>query len=138
MVVGHEGHTIAAGIGGVEGTVEDVRAQRLFRLDERLREVLRVGLTDPNVIAVLDEDFGEAERQTVDLVEVTLQEEHAAGLVGHGHAVGQFRRRAEPVEHRLFVVVARNALLLAEHHVPLVGALLVNTIEHFVQDGLDY
>jgi hypothetical protein len=36
------------------------------------------------------------------------------------------------------MVVARNAFLLTEHHVPFVGALIVDAVEHFVKDGLDY
>ena len=137
MVVGNQSHAVTARIGSVERAVQDVRTQRLLRLDQRLREMLRVGLADADVITVLDKNLGQAEGQTVDLVEVTLEEQNATALVANGHAVGQFRGRAKTIEHGLFMVIAGNTLLLAEDHLPFISALIINAVEDFVQDGLN-
>ena len=118
--------------------VQDVRGERLLRLDQRLRQVLGVGLADTNVIAILNENLGQRKGKTIDLVEVTLQEQHAAGLVADRHAIGEFRRSTKAVKHRLFMVIAGNALLLTEDHLPFVRTLIINTIKNFVQDGLNY
>lgn len=83
-----ERHTVAALVRAVESTVQDVSAQGLLGLDERLSEVLRIGGADADVVAVLDKHLGERERQTINLVQVTLDEEDTAGLVRNGHAVG--------------------------------------------------
>ena len=137
VVVGHQRHAVAARIRAVEGTVQDVGTQRFLRLDQRLREVTRVGLTDANVIAVFHQHLGQGEGQTVDAVDVALNEQHAARLVGDRHAVRQFRGSPEAVQHRLFMVVPGDALELLEDLRPLVSALIIDAIELFVQDRFD-
>ena len=133
----HQRHTVTTCVRTVEGAVQDVGGQRFLRLNQRLRQVLGVGLTDTDVVTVLDQHLRQREGQAVHLVQVALQEQHATGLVGHGHAVRQLGRRPEAVQDGLFVVVARDAFLLAEDLLPLVSTLLVNAVEHLVQNRLN-
>ena len=138
VVVGNQSHAVTTRIGSIEGAVQDVGTQRFLRFNQGLREMLRVGLTNTDVIAVFHKHLGQAEGQTIDLVEVTLQEQHATGLVGHGHAVRQFRRRAKTIKNGFFMVIAGNTLLLTEDHLPFVSALIINAVKDFVQDGFNY
>ena len=137
MIGGNQFLAVAARIGSVEGAVQDVGTQRFLRLDQRLREVTRIGLTDTNVIAVFHQHLGQGESQTVDAIDVALDEQHAARLVGDRHAIRQFRRGAEAIEHRLFMVVPGDALELLEDLRPLVSALIIDTIKLFVQNRFD-
>ena len=128
---------VTARISAVERAVEHVRRQRLLRLDQRLGEMLGVGLADTDVITVLDKNLRQSEGKAIDLVLVALDEEHTTGLVGDCRSIGKLRSRTEAEQNRLFVVVARNATLLAEDLLPLVGTLIVNAVERLVEDGLD-
>ena len=137
VVSGNEGLAVAASVARGERTVQDVGCQRLFRFDQGLSQVLGVGLTDTDVIAVFHQHFGQGEGEAIHLVHVALQEQHATALVGHGHAIRQLGSSTKAVEHRLFVVVTRNAFLLAEYHFPFVCALVVNAVEGFIQNRLN-
>ena len=137
MIRGNKGLAVAANKRSVERTVQDVGTEGFLRLNQRLCEVTRIGLTNTNVIAIFHEDLGQGESQTVDLVDVALDEEHTTGLVSDRHAVWQFRRSAEAVQNGLFVVVARDALEGLEDLSILVRPLVVDPVELFVQDRFD-
>jgi hypothetical protein len=100
--------------------------------------MLSVDRADLDVIAVLNKDLGEGERKTEHSVDVTLDEEHAAGLVSHRQAVGQLGSCAEPEEDRLFMIRPGDARTFYETTFPLVGSLIVDTIEYLIKDGLYY
>ena len=74
---GHQLHAVAARIGGVERAVDHVGTKGFLGLNQRLGEVTRIGLANPNVVAVFHQHFGQGESQTVDAVDVTLDEQHA-------------------------------------------------------------
>ncbi len=136
MVSDVERHAIASNKRAIEGTVEDVGAKRLFRLDHRLSEMLRIDRADFDVIAIFDQDFGQSESKSEDFVDVTLNEEHSAGIIRHWSAIRHFRCCIETVENGLFVIRTRGAISLDETPLPLVGSLIVNAIKTFVQDWL--
>ena len=129
---------ITTNIRAVKGTVQNVCSQRFFRFDQGLCQVFGIGLADTDMIAVFYKHFGQAESQTVDFVEVTLQEQHATRLVRNSHTIGQLRRCAKTIKNGFFVVVARDAFLFTEYAFPFVCALIVNAVENFIQDRLNY
>ena len=137
VIVSNQFHTVAASICAGERAVQDVRAKGFLGFDQRLREVTRIGLTDANVVAVFDEHLGQRECKAVDLVHVTLNKEHATRLVGDRHTVREFRRSAETVQDGFFVVVACDTLKGLEDLSVFVSALVVDTVELFVQDRFD-
>ncbi len=96
-----------------------------------------VDLTDADVVTVFDQDLGEREGQPPNPVLIPGQEQHAAGLVGDGRAIRQFRRRSKTEQHGLFVVISSDTGLLAEGTLPFVLPLLVNAVELFVEDWLN-
>src|SRR5580692_4488780 len=96
-----------------------------------------VDRTDLDVIAVLDQDLGQGEGETVYLVYVSLDEQHATRLVGDGRTIGECRSGTHAEQHGLLVVISRGSPELAEDHLPLVGALIVDSVERLVEDRLD-
>ncbi len=95
-----------------------------------------IGLPDPDVVAVLDKHLGQGERQTVDLVEVSSDEEHATGLVGDRHAIGKLGREAKAIEDRFFLVVPGDTRRFLEDLGVFVGPLIVDTVEFLIEDRL--
>jgi hypothetical protein len=130
-------YTVTTNERTIEGTVEDVGAERLFRFDHRLGEMLRIDPTDTNVVAVFDQDFGKRERQTEDLVDVTLNEQHSACVECHRSAVRHFWCSIESEEDRLFMVRTGGTLSIRENTFPFIGALVVNSVKSLVKDRLN-
>ena len=77
MVGGNQFDAVAARIGSVERAVKHVRTEGFLGFNQRLGEVSRIGLTDADVIAVFHQHLGQGESQTVDAVDVALDEQHA-------------------------------------------------------------
>src|SRR5262249_42067976 len=61
-----------------ERPVQNIGAESLLGLDHRLTEMFGVDLADLDMISVLDQHLGQCEGETVDLVDVALNEQHAA------------------------------------------------------------
>ena len=132
-----QAHAVATDIRTVERTVEHVCRQRLFGLNQRLSKVTSVDVTDTDVVAVLNQHFRQREGKAIHVVDVALEEEHTTLLVRNRGSVRQLWRRAETVQDGLFVVVAGDTLLLAENPRPLVGTLIIDSVETLVEDWLN-
>ena len=90
------------------------------------------------MVAIFYQDFGQSEGQTVDFVEVALQEQNTTGLVRNSHTIWQLWSCAKTKQNRLFVIVTGNTLLLTENHLPFICTLIINAVKDFVQDRFNY
>src|SRR5690606_25317671 len=129
--------SVASEIRAVKRTVEDVGAERLLRLDHALSEMLRVDRADLDMVAIFHQDLRERERETPDQVDVALNEQHSTFLVRDGVSVRDLRGGTEAEEHRFLVIRTRRTVPLLENAFPFVGALVVDSVEHLVEDRLD-
>jgi hypothetical protein len=77
--------------------------------------VTSIDLTDADMVAVFNQNFGQREGKAIHVVHIALEEEYAALLVRNRSSVWQLRRSAESVQDRLFVVVAGDTVLLTEN-----------------------
>ncbi|NBT45325.1 MAG: hypothetical protein EBT06_10485 [Gammaproteobacteria bacterium] len=89
------------------------------------------------MVTVLNQNFGQSECQTIDLVDIALEEQNTTLLVRNRSAVRQLRCRAKAVQDRLFVVVTGDTVFLAENTRPFVFTLVIDSIEAFVEDRLN-
>jgi hypothetical protein len=96
--------------------------------------MLREGLADSDVVSVLSQHLRDAEGETINRVDVSLDEQRTANLVRDGLAIGQFGRGSKPEQHRFFMIGAGSARNLFENLIPLIGALRIHTVKHFVQN----
>ena len=114
-----------------------VSAQRFQRLVHRLSEVLGERAADTDVVAVFHENFGQRERQTVDIVGVTLDEQLTACVISDRVRIRHERSGRHTVQHRLFMVGASDTIAFRENLLVLVGPLVVDAVEGLVEDRLD-
>jgi hypothetical protein len=130
-------NAVATGIAAVECAVKHVRRQGLLGLDQGLSEVTGINLTDTDVVAVFHKHFGQRKGEAIHVVYIALQEEHTTLLVRNRGSVRQLRCCAKAVKDWLFVIVTGDTFLLAEHTAPLVGTLIINSVETLVEDWLN-
>ena len=74
-----------------------------------------IDLPDTDVVAVFNQHFSQRKGQAIHVVNIALQEEHAALLVADRSTVRQLGSRAKTVQNGFFVVVAGNTVLLTEN-----------------------
>ena len=133
-----QGHTVTTGVlTASEGVVQHVGGQGFLGIDQGLSEVTSVDLTDTDVVAVFNQNFGQSEGQAEHVIDVTLEEQHTTLFVRHRSAVRHLWSSTEAVQDGLFVVVAWDAFLFAENARPFIGTLVVDTVEALVQNGFD-
>src|ERR1017187_613761 len=99
--------------------------------------MLRVNRTDADMVAIFNQCAGKGKSQTITLVDVFFQEEHATSLISNGHTFWKFRCRSETKEHRFFMTVTGYTSLHFEDLQVFVFALVIDAIKFFVQNRLN-